>query len=171
MCKSRFSNDETYSVTKCNDKRCGTCDHITEGSSYNFNNRTFNIKSNMNCDTKNVIYVITCPVCQAFYIGETRTTLRTRVRVHKQQMCNGEYRQLKVSKHLHFCGKDNFHIFPFYKLYSSNDIERKNKESYFIDILKPSLNSWTLISVHEQSMSRLHFKFFNDKLYSACTSI
>ena len=44
----------------------------------------------MSCETKNLIYVITCHGCNEFYIGETSTTLRARIRVHKQQMNHAE---------------------------------------------------------------------------------
>jgi hypothetical protein len=57
-----------YKVTKCQDSRCGTCHHITEGSEYSFKGRRFKVNSNMSCDTKNVLYVITCPGCQEYYI-------------------------------------------------------------------------------------------------------
>ena len=53
----------------------------------------------MSCDKKNVIYVITCPGCKEFYIGETENTLRARVRVHKQHINTPEYviiRKFKV---------------------------------------------------------------------------
>ena len=53
----------------------------------------------MSCETKNLIYVITCHGCNEFYIGETSTTLRARIRVHKQQMNHAEYRQIKLSEH------------------------------------------------------------------------
>ena len=94
----------------------------------------------MSCETKDLIYVITCHGCEEYYIGETRTTLRTRVRVHKQQINNAEYRQIKLSEHLDICGKKQFSIFPFYKNLSENDIMRKEKEKYFINRFKPKLN-------------------------------
>ena len=70
----------------------------------------------MSCETKNLIYVITCHGCNEFYIGETSTTLRVRIRVHKQQMNHAEYRQIKLSEHLDICGKKQFSVFPFYKI-------------------------------------------------------
>ena len=105
---------EIHSVTKCNNPRCGTCDHLTKGTCFNFNGRSFIVKANMSCDKKNVIYVIICPGCNVFYIGETENTLRARVRVHKH-INSPEYRQIHVTlnEHLDVCGHKQFHIFQF----------------------------------------------------------
>ena len=95
----------------------------------------------MSCDTKDVIYVITCPGCNEYYIGETGNTLRARVRVHKQHINRPEYRQLQLSAHLETCGNKQFTIFPFYKLKCAGAIQRREKEKHFIHTLKPKLNS------------------------------
>jgi hypothetical protein len=95
----------------------------------------------MSWDSKNIIYVITCWGCNQFYIGETGTTLRARIRVHKQQIQVPEYRKIKLSEHLDTCGHGQFKVFPFYKLYTNGVIERREKEKHFIDKFKPSLNS------------------------------
>ena len=91
----------------------------------------------MSCETKNHIYVITCHGCNEYYIGETSTTLRARIRVHKQQINHAEYRQNKLSEHLDICGKKQFSVFPFYKILIESNFIRKEKEKYFIKIFKP----------------------------------
>lgn len=139
LCTSSFK-EKNCSVTKCNDPRCGTCDYILEGTSYDFRGRNFTVNADMSCETKNLIYVITCPGCNEFYIGETSTTLRARIRVHKQHINNPQYRQIKLSEHLDICGKRQFTVFPFYKM-SGNQIQRREKEKHFITTLKPKLNS------------------------------
>ena len=63
-----------------------------EGNCFNFD-VLFTVNANMSCDTKNVIFAITCPGCNEFYIGETGNTLRARVRVHKQHFNTPDYRQ------------------------------------------------------------------------------
>ena len=69
----------------------------------------------MSLETKNFIYVITCHGCNEYYIGETSTTLRARIRVHKQQINHAEYRQSK-----------------FYKILIESNFIRKEKEKFFI---------------------------------------
>ena len=76
----------------------------------------------MSCETKNLIYVITCHGCNEFYIGETSTTLRARI-------------------HLDICGKKQFSVFPFYKILIDSSFIRKDKEKHFIKIFKPKLNN------------------------------
>jgi hypothetical protein len=65
----------------------------------------------MSGDSKN-IYVITCGGCDQFYIGETGTTLRTRIRIHKHQIQVLEYQKIKVhvSKHLDTCDHGKFKV-------------------------------------------------------------
>ncbi|XP_061175938.1 uncharacterized protein LOC133184880 [Saccostrea echinata] len=139
LCSSHFKN--TCAVAKCEDSRCGTCQHIIEGSTYNFNGRQFTVNANMSCDTKNVIYVITCPGCHQYYIGETSNPLRARVRVHRQHINSPEYRQIPLSEHLDRCGNKQFTIFPFYKLSNESDIQGREKEKHFIHVFKPKLNN------------------------------
>ena len=49
-----------------------------------------------------------------------------------------EYRKIKLSEHIDVCGHGQF---PFYKLLSDNVIEWREKEKYFIQLLKPSIKS------------------------------
>ena len=140
LCPSKFSKS-TNTVRKCKDKRCGTCPYLREGASFNFGSYVFHVNSDMTCDSKNLIYVISCEGCNEFYIGETGTTLRARIRVHKQHIQAPEYRKIKLSQHLDICGHGQFKVFPFYKLYTDNVIQRRDQEKQFIQKFKPSLNS------------------------------
>jgi hypothetical protein len=147
LTNARYNNSQTSTenctVSKCKDKRCGTCPHLMEGSNFIFDNgENFKIKSNFNCHAKNVIYAIICPSCQLTYIGQT-TNLRSRVTLHKQHNREAKYRTLHVNKHLSQCGKCDFKIFPFYQLYAKSgniSSQLENKEKMFIDKYKPSLN-------------------------------
>ena len=85
-------------VTKCNDKKCGTCPLIAKTNEISFHNNPipFNTKSNMDCNATNIIYLINCSGRQKEYIGQT-SNLRARVRIHKQQILNPRLRTLHVS--------------------------------------------------------------------------
>jgi hypothetical protein len=39
----------------------------------------------ISCKTKNLVYAIICSNCGEFYVGETKTELRTRMTVYRQQ--------------------------------------------------------------------------------------
>jgi len=94
---------ENPTVSKCNRSRCKVCNFILEGNTISFNNnKKFIIKSNMDCDTRNVVYVIICNGCNKKYIGET-TNLRSRVTLHNQHINHPELRKIPLSKHLVEC--------------------------------------------------------------------
>ena len=141
LCNSRFRNTNTYSIQKCSDRRCGTCPYIKEGSIFKIGSRDFKVKNNMSCDSKNLIYCIICGGCEEFYIGETGSTLRTRIRIHKQHINQPEYRKIKLSEHLDKCGNGHFSVIPIYKLYTNSVLGRREKEKHFIRLLRPTLNS------------------------------
>ena len=44
------------------------------------------IRSNLTCDSKNVIYLVSCKKCQLQYIGSTTTEFKVRFRNHKSSM-------------------------------------------------------------------------------------
>ena len=75
----------------CGNKRCKTCDHIFVGSSFtsNLTGRCYNVTcagKNMNCGTKNIIYLISCRKCAVQYVGETSQTLRSRFNNHRNRL-------------------------------------------------------------------------------------
>ena len=96
----------------------------------------------MSCTSNNLIYVITCAGCGKNYIGETGDVLRNRVTVHKQQIRDPSTRMLGVSKHIDECAvglTPQFSIFPFYKILSSSENMRKNKEKLLFRNTSPFL--------------------------------
>ena len=96
----------------------------------------------MNCNSCNLLYILTCSGCGKQYIGETGDVLRNRIRVHRQQIRNPNVRMLKVSSHIDNCAlnEPKFTVFPFYKCTTDDTLMRRQKESYFINKFKPSLN-------------------------------
>jgi len=134
---------ENPSVSKCNRSRCKVCNFILEGNTISFNNnKKFIIKSNMDCDARNVIYAIICNGCNKKYIGET-TNLRSRVTLHNQHINHPELRKIPLSKHIDECTniQPKYKIFPFYKLQQEDRLRRRIKEEHFINIFQPELNS------------------------------
>ncbi len=146
MAPSRFVSAidlTTNKVTKCGDKQSKCCLHIVETRIVTFNNgKQFDVKYNMNCNSKELIYVITCRGCNQQYIGETGDTLRNRTRVHRQQINDIKTRQISLSEHIDKCSSIDikFTIFPFYKLPNSDTVSRREKEKYFIKLFQPRLN-------------------------------
>ena len=53
------------------------------------NNKTgkeFSINYDLNCNSRNVIYLITCSKCKIQYVGSTTTAFRTRFNNHKSRV-------------------------------------------------------------------------------------
>ena len=109
---------QTYKVSKCKRPNCGVCAYLTEGSEFHFKDGTrFEIKNNFTCASGNLIYVITCKGCRENYIGQTGTTLRFRMTVHRQQIRDSSTRKITLSEHIDMCAGSslpNFNIFPIY---------------------------------------------------------
>ena len=86
---SKFDYTECKScVKKCGKSMCKTCPIINKGQSLTFGNRkTFTVKHDMDCDTKNVIYALTCQNCDKFYIGQISMELHKWITLHKQKNC------------------------------------------------------------------------------------
>ena len=148
MILTRAEFKTTYtspSVKKCDRHNCGTCHYLNEGPSITFaNGKTFTVKHNITCSSKNLIYVITCSGCHKQYIGQTGNSLQQRVTIHKQHIRQPQYSKLYVSDHIRQCAKSYdpmFTIFPFYKCYDNiNEQQRLLKEQYFQNVFNPILN-------------------------------
>ena len=72
---------------KCNNKRCKTCSHINETNKiYDKNNNPIPLNNNLNCQSKDIIYVIECSQCGIRYVGETTQKLKDRINRHRSDI-------------------------------------------------------------------------------------
>ena len=72
-------------------KNCATCPYISHGlTTYTFfsTRETRLIKSNLTCETKNLIYMIQCNRCNLQYIGKTKRRLKDRFNEHRRTIDN-----------------------------------------------------------------------------------
>ena len=138
LCSSNCSNKPTFKTTKCR-KNCFCCDYIIEAEFFKFKkwHQPFVLKSNFNCETPNLIYVIICSNCNKEYIGQTGGRLKERL--YRQHIWQPEYEKIEVERHLRTCAKGIFKVFPFFKI-KENKILRECYEDHFIKKFKPELN-------------------------------
>ena len=68
LTSSTFEEHTTHGDIKCKNKKCGICNIIIEGKSYNFENpkTTFIINKNSRCNSKRIVYVIKCCKCKLY---------------------------------------------------------------------------------------------------------
>ena len=69
---------------KCRNSQCGTCQQLTSRSHYSSyqTKQYYSIPDIFSCDTTHAIYLLDCSICSKQYIGETRTTIRNRMKHH-----------------------------------------------------------------------------------------
>ena len=143
LTKAKFcENENTPTVTRCGRPNCALCTHLIEGEKFiSKQGIHLNVKFNMSCDVKNVVYVIVCKGCQNEYVGETND-LRKRMSVHRNHIRDPSRRLLKVSGHIDECinMEPKFLVFPIYKMQTDSVAARRQKEKIFIRLLKPLLN-------------------------------
>ena len=88
------------------------------------------------CLKKNIVYEITCKICQEKYIGETHRTLLTRIKEHHKSS-SSQYYDHFIKKH---------HMAPEMTSFKisqggfSNTLQRKAAETKLIKVVKPSIN-------------------------------
>lgn len=74
--------------TKCHRSRCKTCHIFKETNTITNvkNKRYLKIKNGGNCSTKNIVYAISCKVCNSMYIGQTGRSASERIAGHKSDI-------------------------------------------------------------------------------------
>ena len=91
-------------VKTCDVRRCGCCIHIRHCNTYltsSVTKRTYkviNLNEILSCNSKNIIYLVTCNRCKIQYVGETKNMLKTRMNKHRSDIkCKTS--NLHISKH------------------------------------------------------------------------
>ena len=104
---------------ECSDSRCNLCKiYVQECSSFICaNGEIWEIKSHINCNSKNVEYYLVCNMCnEVSYTGKTETTLRARTNNHISSCRNGSGTNM-FDNHVYPCGiKNNCLEPPYFKL-------------------------------------------------------
>ena len=72
--------ERTVGSSKCNKKKCLTCDNIEETKTFKgkHSEKIYCINHKLTCDDKCLIYLLTCKICNLQYIGQTRDKFRYR---------------------------------------------------------------------------------------------
>ena len=96
-------------IAKCGFVRCRTCPNLEECNFFysKITNQKFHPVLNscisLNCMTENVVYLISCKLCDLQYIGETKNSIQRRFTGHRSSINSGKTNQL-IHHHFH---KDN----------------------------------------------------------------
>ena len=87
--------------TKCG-KSCFCYDCIIEAELFKFKNwhQQFILKSNLNCESSNLLYVLICSGCNKEYVGQTGGQLKERLSIYGQHIRQPEHEKIEVERHL-----------------------------------------------------------------------
>ena len=130
----KYTNRQTFGMKKCK-KQCVACPFIMEGKTVKCDTFLWNIRKDVNCDTKNIIYMIECTLerCRQRYIGESGRKLSKRFSDHKGYVKNHDVTQA-TGKHFNEKGHNLSHmkITIIEKVKKDCEQYRKEREKYFI---------------------------------------
>jgi len=91
LTSSRFTDTEVtrtdnikVGISRCTNTKCKACNYITESKQFcsSHNGRNFQLSTNFNCNSSNIIYLVTCRKCLRQYVGETGRALKNRITDH-----------------------------------------------------------------------------------------
>ena len=91
LVRAKFRSDAKEEITgtsRCGSNRCQICNFLCVGRTFRSktNGKEFCINYNLNCNSENMVYVITCKVCGIQYVGSTNTTFRFRFNNHRSRI-------------------------------------------------------------------------------------
>jgi sulfur relay (sulfurtransferase) complex TusBCD TusD component (DsrE family) len=89
MLAENETDSSEVKISKCGHARCRYCKGIVLANNFKSsatNKEYNNITEMANCNSKNVIYLITCNTCQMQYVGETGRALKERLNNHRSDI-------------------------------------------------------------------------------------
>ncbi|XP_066302861.1 uncharacterized protein [Branchiostoma lanceolatum] len=72
----------------CGKHRCFTCIYVKMAKNFQSHRtgKQYTIRAHINCQSKNIIYMIRCKKCGVQYVGETKQTLANRLNGHRSSI-------------------------------------------------------------------------------------
>lgn len=141
LVRSRFNTNNPnrpVGTSRCS-RNCLTCNHITTETSINFQTGTYHVHGQYDCTSRNVVYCLTCRVCNIHYVGETGRRLGDRITEHMRDIDND--RGVPISDHFNLpghTGRSDLQVSVLKHCYNTQ--QRKATERRFIreySTLKP----------------------------------
>ena len=124
-------------------KRCLTCNNIrgTDSFECSTDGKQYKVNHRLNCDSKCVVYLLTCKVCKKQYVGETTDKFRYRWNnykaCHKKAVNNEAYTQMFF--HQHFLGNGHNGLISDCEIVlidKTDPAEPTRREAFWISKLK-----------------------------------
>ena len=120
-------------MTKYNN--CPICPFVQEGKSVRstVSNYTVDINQQVNCQTRNILYCISCAKCSIQYVGESERTLQDRFSEHKGYAINQEVNKA-TGQHFNLkgCKVSDMRVSIIEKIFSQDAAIKKEREKFYI---------------------------------------
>lgn len=128
----------TNKTNKCHHPRCATCNHLNTSNYFTSTTtrKSYRIRHPFTCNSKNIIYLITCSKCKKQYIGNTRNSLRERINHHRSSIFTKDQRY--VSTHFNF-NDHNINNLTVQIIDTTTPNNLRNLESFWINTLKTKI--------------------------------
>ena len=134
LVRSALKTNEQPGTFKCARSRCKTCLFIVNTSKISGPKRSVKITERFTCTSANVIYCITCTLCNKLYIGETGRRLGDRFREHLRDVEKNDKDASKpVARHFNLPNHSKTHMaICGLSLHLGTTESRKNLEQKFM---------------------------------------
>ena len=91
LVRARFTNvcrGKARGTCRCTCNKCQICDFLLLGNTFSDSksSKQFSINYDLDCNSSNVVYLISCKKCNAQYVGSTMTRFRTRFNNHRSRL-------------------------------------------------------------------------------------
>ena len=72
----------------CTSNRCDVCNYLVVGNSFSSHvtGTSYTVNHRLDCNSRNVVYLISCKVCGLQYVGSTTTKFRLRFKNRKSPL-------------------------------------------------------------------------------------
>lgn len=124
--------------TKCNRSNCKCCSHMVETNTFQStcNKQQFPIHSFINCNSRNIIYLITCVKCRYQYIGQTGRQLKDRLNDHRSNILTHKLTAVAIHFSLPLHKLHHLEIIPIEQINTDDLQTRLSRENYWIKTLQ-----------------------------------
>jgi hypothetical protein len=102
----------------------------------------YEINQDINCSSKNIIYLITCRKCHVLHVGETERRLKDRLNAHRSNIRTKRCFGISIHFNSILRNQNDISIIPIEQIFCNGEDKgsaiRKTKEKLWIQELKTS---------------------------------
>jgi hypothetical protein len=153
-----------YSYKKCNVKTCSPCSYANTNAFIKLNDFILPIMNDSSCNSKNILYIINCKLCNCYYIGQSMSA-KGRLKSHVRAIRLNRTTSNCVCVYQHFNSPHhntlNYFTFYIFKTDIDSKFHRLNLESQLIHLfIKLGIN------LLNERIPDLYFSFPNVSLFN-----